>query len=440
MKKTNGKLDLLLNPKVVIASMILGVLVGAFFKELSHFVAPAGNLYMALLSMCITPLLIVSISSSIASLIRNDSLSSQLKMIAGIFPLGMLSVVGLGILLGYLGEAGQNLSPEAQSSIGKLMVSNDTAAGVSTTGDSAGIMTLLKMMIPKNIFMALNNGNNLAVLFFSIFLGASLGFTKHKNANMAVGFLEVMYEAFSKMIGGIMYGLPIGLFCLFAHHISNVGLGIVFAVGKFIVLKLLGCALIIALVSWFIKRKLNLSWVDFFKAIKQPALVAFATSSSLASIPAILNFFDKNTNYSKDKTHLFVPLSICLNAIGASFIVALTAIYMMDLYGISLGVGNFFLVLFGSVFSAIAMSGAPGIGALAMLGIVLTPLGIPLEPAILISVAVLPVTEGAVTLSNVLTNIGVVAFLSEGEEPIAENALTTLPVGDVSRKWKDASL
>lgn len=398
--------------------MVAGIILGVTSKEISQMLAPLGSLYMSLLGMCITPLLIVSISSSIASMLRNDKLSGQIKGVALSFPLGMLFVASFGLFLAYATGLGQNMSPEAETAIGKLMLTeNQSLGGISK---DSGFFSLLKMMIPENIFLALSKGNNLAVLFFSLVLGMSLGYTKHQGAKDTVGFLEVMYEAFTKMIGGIMYGLPFGLLCLFADHISHIGVGIVFAIGKLIIVSVVGCLILIAFSAYLIKTKLGLSYKDLFKKLKRPALVSFATGSSLASIPSILEFFDTHTNYSKERTHLFVPLSICLNSIGATLFVAMMSVYMMELYGYHLSVNHLPLLLFGSMFSAIAMSGAPGISALAMLGIVLTPLGVPLEPAILISLAVMPVTEGAITLANVIANIGIVSFLSEAEETTEE--------------------
>lgn len=402
-------------------SMVLGVLTGIYLKDFSASLAPIGKLYMSLLGMCITPLLIVSISSSIAGLIKNSTLSGQLKKIFILFPLTMASCVGLGLLLGIVGEPGLNLSAEAQDSIGKLMTS-DSGAMISNV-EGSGILSLLKLMIPPNIFTALTEGNNLAVLFFSIILGLSLGKTVHQAGGEAVSFLEVMYEAFTNMIEGIMYGLPIGLYCLFADHISHVGIGIAYAVLKYVVLCYIGCFVILGVATFILKKKMGMSLKELFHFIKEPAIVAIATSSSLASIPAILGSFDNKSSYSKDKTHLFVPLSICLNSIGASFSIGLTAIYMMDLYGIAISSGNLMILIFGSMFSAVAMSGAPGISALAMLGIVVTPLGIPLEPTILLKMAMLPLVESIITLANVLGNMAMVGVIASSEGVNVEEAV-----------------
>ena len=118
---------------------------------------------------------------------------------------------------------------------------------------------------------------------------------------------------------------------------------------------------------------------------------------------------------------MFVPLSICLNAVGSSFIVSLTAIFMMEIYGIGLSLSSTVVVLVGSILTSIAMSGAPGIGALAMLGIVMKPLGIPLEPTIVLMLAVMPIVEGLITLSNVTANVASITYLAQEEDLEASN-------------------
>ena len=415
----NKVIKLLGNPKLILVAMLGGAFTGIYLKDWVEYIAPVGKLYMSLLTMVITPLLVVSISSSIASLLKNKSLNGSIKKIVTLFPLIMLTAAGIGFLLGVIGQAGSNLSVEAQDSLGKLIASAPSV--VSDVSQDTGLWSLLELMVPGNIFSALTRGNNLAVLFFSILLGVGLGFVESKESKHTVELFNVLYQAMAKVIQGIMYGLPIGLFCLFAEHISHVGPGIIFALGKFVGLLSFGCLLIV-LISWFVtKKKLNLSWKELYSFLKDPSIVSFSTSSSLASIPAMLKSFEEKTKLSKDGVHLFVPLSICLNAVGSSFIVSLTAIFMMEIYGIGLSLSSAVVVLVGSILTSIAMSGAPGIGALAMLGIVMKPLGIPLEPTIVLMLAVMPIVEGLITLSNVTANVASITYLAQEEDLEASN-------------------
>ena len=110
----NKVIKLLGNPKLILVAMLGGAFTGIYLKDLVEYIAPVGKLYMSLLTMVITPLLVVSISSSIASLLKNKSLNGSIKKIVTLFPLIMLTAAGIGFLLGVIGQAGSNLSVEAR--------------------------------------------------------------------------------------------------------------------------------------------------------------------------------------------------------------------------------------------------------------------------------------------------------------------------------------
>lgn len=416
MTKLQGKLEILKQPKVIIASMILGCLLGLYSKEYSSYLAPLGQLYMSLLSMCISPLLIMSISSSLASLFQNKSLSGRLGSIFSRFPISLLFASLLGILVALSMQIGKNLNPKAQDAIGKLIEKSSLSQATSPSSGLEGILSLFKLMIPNNIFSALSAGNNLAVLFFSILLGISLGLVQHSKTNFNIQFLEVMYEAFNKMIKGIMYGLPIGLFCMFAVNFSQVGPGILYAIWKYVLALIISSILVILIANFFMKKTTGNRWKEHFEMMKKPNLVAAATCSSMLSIPNMIASFENKKQFDKQNVNLFLPLSVCLNPVAGSILVSTTALFMMNLYSIAITPSNLLIVLIGSVFTALAQSGAPGLSGLSMYSIVLAPLGVPLEPSILIVMASLPLADSFLTLANVNANMTIVARISKQSE------------------------
>ncbi|MAE73794.1 MAG: hypothetical protein CL675_06840 [Bdellovibrionaceae bacterium] len=401
------------NPKVIFSAIIAGVVIGITSKDLAHQMAPVGQLFMSLLQMSIIPLLVVAIGSSLGNLLKNQEAKRSLAQIVVIFVVGQFLAAGLGLGTGLIGDVGLNLSEDAQASIGKMIAEADQSPLIDQGSDSErGLFALVKSMIPANIFVAFMEGHNLGILFFSILLGLSLGKTETPSAKTALVVFEGLYAAFVKMINGIMILLPIGLMCLFADHISHLGPSIFLALGPFLLMAF-GTATLVVLISLvFISKIVNKSFSETLMDLRELSLVAIATSSSFASIPLMLDTMENKFKMNRQKTHLMVPLSVCLNPVASALFVSMLMVFLSQVYGIPIGASNALVILIGSVLTGIAMSGAPGIGALAMLSIVTAPLGIPVEPAIVLGLAAMPALESILTLANVLSNLCVSCLIA----------------------------
>ena len=71
---TNKLKDLVSSPQAILTSVVLGALIGTQSPQLSSYVAPLGNIYLTLFTMCVFPILISGIVVSVARLMsKNDS-------------------------------------------------------------------------------------------------------------------------------------------------------------------------------------------------------------------------------------------------------------------------------------------------------------------------------------------------------------------------------
>jgi len=77
--------NLLLNPWVVVVSMILGMFIGAYHKRFAVGLAPFGNMYVSLLKMCVLPILISAVAYSLGGLLRAHAAKTYLKRLLVVF-------------------------------------------------------------------------------------------------------------------------------------------------------------------------------------------------------------------------------------------------------------------------------------------------------------------------------------------------------------------
>ncbi len=402
----------LVSPHVIFLSIAAGVATGFLMPYFSKKIGHIGDLYLSLLQMCIIPILFTAITYSLASLLKQKNVHFYPKKVFTVFFVGLFLAGLIGIIVSSVLGVGRNLDTQSQQVVGQLLAQTEMEHPEQEDFNPS-LMTFVKAMISNNIFEAFSNGKSLAILFFSILFGISLGKTPKSESAAIFEVLEDLNQTFLRLISGLMYGLPLGLYCLFAGQISGLGLAIFMALIKIVFAIYLVSFVAILLYSLLLWKACGKGYLYPFYQLRKPLTVAFATSSSYATIPSSLKALEENIGLDKKFTQLVLPLGVCMNPQASTFLVSILAMFMMQFYNMPLNFQTGLVIIIGSIMTGIAMGGAPGVGTLAMLSIVLKPLGLPVAPAIVIALAIMPITESILTAVNIYANCSVTVFLGK---------------------------
>jgi len=406
--------------------MGIGVFIGVEYRELAVNLSILGEVYLALLQMCIIPIMITAVPSSLGQLLISGEATAYVGKIFVVFLVGLLIASAVGLGVGIIAKPGAKLSKSAQVTLGKKITETNIKGSLSEKKkpSSPAILNFFKEIVASNIVGAISKGKNLPVLVFFILLGIALGLIRSPAGKNVLEIINVFYEAILKIITWIMYGLPFGLCFLLASQISQVGLDIMFALLKLIISTYI-CAFIMialyALVTWLKMRRG--SFFRSFVALKDTFVVALGTSSSFASIPSALNDLENKLYLDKKVTKLVVPLGINLNPHGAVVHFALSSVFIAQVYGVSLNPSSWIIILIGSVLAGLAATGAPGAGALSMISVVLHPLGLPVSTAIILLAAIDPIVDPILTLTTVHANCSATTLIAEKEPAQEQNVI-----------------
>ncbi|KIL39174.1 hypothetical protein SD70_21780 [Gordoniibacillus kamchatkensis] len=85
-----NKLLFLKNPWVVLLSIALGAAIGLFNKDLALFIAPFSDIYLSFLKMCVLPIMVTAVVSSIGKLLLAKESGIFLKRMVVVFCIGLL--------------------------------------------------------------------------------------------------------------------------------------------------------------------------------------------------------------------------------------------------------------------------------------------------------------------------------------------------------------
>lgn len=348
----------------VASAFLLGIIFGSAFGEKAIIVKPLGDIYLNLMRMVVIPLVFFSIASSIAQLGESKNMTRLfLRTIIWFFITSGLAVI-VALLFGHLISPGMG--------IGQLPLGDYKPEAIPST------VEVLVGIIPSNPIKAMSEAKVLQVLFFSALVGAAL-LSLGQKAEMWKKFIDEGAQIVFRITRWILQLTPLGTFGLISWVVGHYGFSSLLPLGKFIIALYAACIFHIFFVYGGLLKLHGLRVGQFFRKALPAQQMAFATASSMATMPLTLSTVTERLGVPKSYANLVVPLgaSIKMDGCGAIYPV-LAALFIAQYFGLSLELSHYALLAFTAVLGSIGTAGVPGT-AVVMLTLVLSTVGLPLE-------------------------------------------------------------
>ncbi|TDT56519.1 dicarboxylate/amino acid:cation symporter [Fonticella tunisiensis] len=390
----------------VLIAMILGIAVGAAFKEKALVIEPVGKAFVGLIKMIVIPLVVSSIISSITSLEGADKLKS-----IGIKTIGLLLfTTAIATVVGII--------------IGKIM---DLGAGVQFVKDASfkarEIPTLSKVLldlIPSNPVNSMAQGQIVPVIIFSLFIAVAItieGSRKPETVKPVKDFFDSFSKIMFRVTKTVIKLTPYGVFGLMTAMAAKNGLSTLLPLGKFIIAIYIACIIQIAVIhSGLVAFVAKVNPLRFFKKIYPAQVVAFTTQSSYGTLPVTIKTLTERVKISEEVANFAAPMgaTIGMNACGGIY-PAMVAIFVARIFGIELTISHYLMLILTTTIGSFGIAGVPGTASIAAT-VTLASLGLPVE-----GLAMLMGIDAIIDMMRTATNVTgaqVVALLvadSEGE-------------------------
>ncbi|MDD5090206.1 MAG: cation:dicarboxylase symporter family transporter, partial [Candidatus Wallbacteria bacterium] len=397
----------------VFGGMILGVAFGVYFPEGLGRFEMLGDIYLTLLQMCALPIMLTAIMTSLGKLFHSSQAGRFLKSIFFLMLMLILASSLSGLLAGILGKVGSGIGSDSRELLGCKLHEAEVSEGAGEQR-LENPTDILMRLIPSNIFNALSNGDFLSVLFFSIVMGLSLGLIRNESSAMIISFLDTIFNAFLQIINWSMYLLPIALFCLLAGQVSSTGAQILVAMTRFIVIFHILSLVFIFISVFSLSRSTGCGLGKVFLSLKESLVVAFGTFNSYAAMPLAIEGMHSGLGIDRQTSKLVMPLGVTISRPSTFLNFSLGTVFIAQLYNVSLLDNNVWIfVLMGVIVAGLAGTGAPGAIEISMLSLVLTPLGLPAEVALVFLLAVDPIIEPVGTVLDVLSSCGITGLINK---------------------------
>ncbi|HEV2180532.1 MAG TPA: cation:dicarboxylase symporter family transporter, partial [Gemmatimonadaceae bacterium] len=292
-------------------------------------------------------------------------------------------------------------------------------------GQSTSFGAWLTSLIPSNPVAAAANGAMVPLILFTLILAIAIARSPESTRTPLVALARALGDAMMLIVRWVVLVAPIGVFALVLPLAAHLGGSVAGALGLYIAAYSLGNVVVILLLYPVVAVFGGVPVGRFARAALPAQLIAFSSSSSIASLPVLMESGERRLTLPSRITGFVLPLAVSVFKIGAPVSWTIGALFVGWFYGIPLHARELATVAFASIFLSFVAPGVPR-GAFIMLTPLFLTIGLPAEGiGILIAVDALPDTFA--TALNVTGDLAAAALVARADRA-AESAAAASPI------------
>ncbi len=378
----------------IVSGLVLGVLLGLVARTydvswLTTTLQTVGGIFVGLLKAAVPPLVFAAIVVSITNLRQVKNAARLATQTLLWFMVTSLVAVGIGLTLGLLTNPGK--------------AADVTAQGASYDGSTGSWLDFLTGLVPQNVLgLSVSDGevgfNVLQIVVVALAVGAA-ALRAGDKAEPFLAFMRAALAVVQQVLWWIIRLAPVGTLGLIGNAVATYGWDLVGPLATFTLDVYVGCALVLFVVYPVLIRLHGLSPAKYFSGAWPAIQLAFVSRSSVGTMPLTQRVTTRRLGVPEEYASFAVPFGATTKMDGCAAIYpALAAITVAQIFGITLGVQDYVLIAFVSVIGSAATAGLTG--AVVMLTLTLSTLGLPLEGVALL-LAIDPILDMMRTATNV---------------------------------------
>ena len=379
----------------------------------TYLAGPIGQIFLRLLFMIVIPLVFASIALGVAGLGDLKRVGRIGAKTLAFFLFSTVLSVAVGLILVSIFRPGTRITPEVRTELLETYA-GDAASRVEAAEQSTfGIETIVNI-VTRNPVRSAVELDLLGIIFFGIVFGAAITLITKERAGTMIRGLEALNEIVLKIVDMAMKLAPYGVAGLVFGVTSRFGLTLLIPLSVYVTVVILAL-LIHAVVnySWILRLLANVSPLKFFGRIRAPIVTAFSTSSSSGTLPTSIAAAEKNLGVPPQIAGFVLPLGATMNMNGTSLFEGVTVIFLAQVFGVDLTLGQQAVVMLMCVITAVGAAGVPG-GSLPLLVGILAMFRVPGEGIALI-LGVDRILDMARTTVNVTGDLVATAVIGRSE-------------------------
>jgi proton glutamate symport protein len=371
-------------------------------------IAPIGSLWVNAIRMTVIPLVVSLLITGVASATDVKSIGRLGGRTLMVF---ILLLAGVAAVVVPLAPSLFALLPAGGAKPALPAGAAEAAGQIASSGTTQTFGAWLTSLIPSNPIAAAANGQMVSLIIFTILLALAIARSSPAARTALVGFFQALGDAMLILVRWVVLAAPIGIFALVLPLAAHVGASLAGAIGFYIVAYMAVCLFVTLLLYPVVRVFAGIPIAKFARAALPSQLIAFSSSSSVASLPALVESAERGLGLPNSVAGFVLPLSVSAFKLAAPVSWTVGALFIGWFYGVPLHAQQLATVAFAAVFLAFAAPGVPR-GAFIMLTPLFLAIGLPAEGiGILIAVDAIPDTFA--TVLNVTGDLVAVVLVAK---------------------------
>jgi proton glutamate symport protein len=400
----------------IFVGMTVGILVGWADnvmpdRDFAPVLRPLSTVFLRMIKSIVAPLIFGTLVMGIAG--HGDDLKRigrlALKSL-GYFWVMTAVALAIGLFAGNLVRPGEGVTlppPDPNA---------PAAKGAMTFG------SFLEHVVPSSFFDAAARNEVLQVVFWSVLFAIALTQVKGRPKEAILAFAEGVAEVMFKFVGIIMRYAPIGIGAAMAVTVGHSGIDVVVNLGQ-LVLTLYGALVVfvlIALVPAALLARVPIR--AFARQVKDPAVIAFTTTSSDAALPIAMQRMIE-FGVPRRIVAFVIPTGYSFNLDGSTLYLGVAALFVAQAAGIEMSLGAQLLMMLTLLVTSKGVAGVPRASLVVLAG-TLSSFGLPLE-GVAVILGVDELMDMARTTVNVVGNCLAAAVIARWEGELGPVGIAT---------------
>jgi proton glutamate symport protein len=351
----------------ILIAMVVGAFVGWRWPDVGTSLKPLSTVFLRMIKSVVVPIIFGSLVIGIAG--HGDDMKRVGRLaLKSIIYFEVITTIAL-----IVGLAAVNLT---RPGVGVALGGSTTEAR-QLARSSTSFGSFLEHIVPQSFFEAAANNEVLQIVFFSIIFAVALSQVREGPKAAMLGFCEGLAETMFKFTGIVMKYAPIGVGAAIAFTVGHSGLGVLVGLGKLVLTLYAALAIfiLVALVPAALIARVPIR--EFIRMVKEPALIAFATTSSEAALPKAMENMER-LGVPRRIVAFVIPTGYSFNLDGSTLYLAVTSIFVAQAAGADLSLKSQLIMLLTLMITSKGVAGVPR-SSLVILAATLSHFKLPLE-------------------------------------------------------------
>ncbi len=375
----------------ILIAMVAGMLVGWAFPEAAQQLKPLSNVFLRMIKSLIAPLIFATLVVGIAG--HGD----DMKKVGRLALKSLIYFEVVTTLALFVGLAAVNIARPGDG----VVLGAEATTGEEYAAKQTTVAGVLEHIVPASVVEAAAHNEVLQIVFWSILFAVALTRVPGPTRAVVITGLDALAEVMFKFTGLVMAFAPVGIAAAMAVTVGSGGLKVLGNLA-FLILTLYA-ALVVFLAGVLVPVALvaRIPLKKFLRAVKEPALIAFSTTSSEAALPKAMLAM-QSIGVPKRIVAFVMPTGYSFNLDGSTLYLAVASVFAAQAAGVEMSFGQQLVMMLTLMVTSKGVAAVPR-ASLVILAGTLTQFQLPLE-AVAVIFGVDTLMDMARTTVNLIGN------------------------------------